>query len=305
MCSIAQNSDIAELLKRTSLLYGMKPMQGRYAFECLDRTLRDIMKYVSVDRGEKPFGGITMLLGGDFRQILPVVPKGSRSDIVGASTSSPLWCQCKLFKLVRNMRLNVVILMKRKYGGTNSVSGFWILVMGRQEIVPELEKVPGLPPHDLVLKEGLVVMLLRNMNQSLGLCNGTRMIVRKCLKHTILCEIMTGHLVELGTSSLALNCAQLIQPFLSISFESSSPFKFVVPVQVCFAMTINKSQGQSLDHVGLYLPESVFCHGQYYVVVSRVTSPDGLIMLIEKPEGGTTSTTKNVVYEEVFYDLES
>lgn len=70
-------------------------------------------------------------------------------------------------------------------------------------------------------------------------------------------------------------------------------------------MTINKSQEQSLDHVGLYLLEVVFCHGQYYVAVSRVTSPDGLIMLIETPEGGTTTITKSVVYEEVFYDVDS
>ena len=65
-------------------------------------------------------------------------------------------------------------------------------------------------------------------------------------------------------------------------------------------MTINKSQGQSLKHVGLYLPSPVFSHGQLYVVVSRVTSREGLKILITDEEGEDSNVTSNVVYEEVF-----
>ena len=75
-CSISHNSDIAELIKQTSLIiWDEAPMQNRLAFECLDRSLRDIMKSVSPNMYDKPFGGITVLLGGDFRQILPVICK--------------------------------------------------------------------------------------------------------------------------------------------------------------------------------------------------------------------------------------
>ena len=78
------------------------------------------------------------------------------------------------------------------------------------------------------------------------------------------------------------------------------PLKFQrrqFPVCMCFAMTINKSQGQSLSHVGLYLPKPVFTHGQLYVSVSRVKSRNGLKILILNDEGKTCSTITNVVYK--------
>jgi len=72
---------------------------------------------------------------------------------------------------------------------------------------------------------------------------------------------------------------------------------------VSFAMTINKSQWQSLKHVGVYLPTPVFSHGQLYVVVSRVTSKEGLKILITDEDGEDTNVTSNVVYEEVFRNV--
>lgn len=68
-------------------------------------------------------------------------------------------------------------------------------------------------------------------------------------------------------------------------------------------MTINKSQGQSLERFGLFLPNPVFTHGQLYVAISWVTSPSGLKVFIDSNMGYSTNVTKNVVYEEVFYNL--
>ena len=72
------------------------------------------------------------------------------------------------------------------------------------------------------------------------------------------------------------------------------------PVRLCFAMTINKSQGQSFHTVGLDLRTPVFTHGQFYVAVSRTSSVEGLSILIPCEN---RSRTLNVSYSEVLANI--
>ena len=67
-------------------------------------------------------------------------------------------------------------------------------------------------------------------------------------------------------------------------------------VKLCFAMTINESQCQSLDRVGLCLTESnqCFSHGQLYVALSRVTGGPAVLAMLK------TNKATNVVFEEFF-----
>ena len=71
ICGFSKQSMQAELVRATKLIiWDEVPMQHRNCVEAVDRTLRDICDV------NKTFGGITVVLGGDFRQVLPVVPKG-------------------------------------------------------------------------------------------------------------------------------------------------------------------------------------------------------------------------------------
>jgi ATP-dependent DNA helicase PIF1 len=125
-------------------------------------------------------------------------------------------------------------------------------------------------------------MLIRNIDAP-RLCNGTRLIVKQLLKHVIQATIMTG-------------CAKGEDVFIPripiIPSDETIPFKRTqFPVKLCFAMTINKAQGQSLRIAGIDLRTPCFAHGQLYVACSRVGKEENLHFLA--PNG----QTKNVVYQ--------
>ena len=69
------------------------------------------------------------------------------------------------------------------------------------------------------------------------------------------------------------------------------------PVRLAFAMTIKKSQGQSLQNVGIDLRTPVFGHGQLYVALSRGTNWQRIKILLKD-----TNKTANIVYKDVLLD---
>lgn len=104
---VKQGMPMAELLLKISLIIQDEaPMANKFCFKLLDTMLSDILHYRSIESLEKPFGGMTVVLGSDFRQIFLVVPKGHHSDIIDTSiTSLHLWSYFEVLSLDINMRL--------------------------------------------------------------------------------------------------------------------------------------------------------------------------------------------------------
>uniref|UniRef100_A0A8C4NE54 ATP-dependent DNA helicase n=1 Tax=Eptatretus burgeri TaxID=7764 RepID=A0A8C4NE54_EPTBU len=100
-CNISVHDTTAALIRMTNIMVvdEVSMMDGR-ALEAADRTFQWLQG------SEEPFGGITMVFSGDWRQILTIVPHSSRIDIVGRCfKSSYLWRKVQIFRLTVNMRI--------------------------------------------------------------------------------------------------------------------------------------------------------------------------------------------------------
>ena len=374
VCNIPKESLRADLLRMAeAVIFDECLMTHRHCFEALDRTFQDLRNC------QKRFGGLTMIFGGDFQQILPVVPKGSRADIVNACLRmSYLWNDIIVLKLRKNMRLqdspenttfsewlldighgrhidnegNINIppsmitydedeLISKIYEGIEEItltpppinyfldhailaprnfdvretnekilkrmSGAEIVYHSADSLEDEGEGIPNdvpedflrtlepssLPPSELKMKLGCPLMLLRNLNQSQGLCNGTRLILLGAYRRILEVMIIGGehHGEKAFIPRIILKPSSRQYPFILKRRQ--------LPVRLCFAMTINKAEGQSLKHVGIHLISPVFCHGQLYVALSRATSSNTVFVLLPK---SSSTKTKNVVYSEVLLD---
>ncbi|XP_024010376.1 uncharacterized protein LOC112085395 [Eutrema salsugineum] len=100
-CSIKKESNLADLIRIAKLIiWDEALMMSKDCFETLDRTMRDILEV------DKPFGDKVIVLGGDFRKILPVIPNAGKTEIFMATLNlSPLWYKCRVLRLTQNMRL--------------------------------------------------------------------------------------------------------------------------------------------------------------------------------------------------------
>ena len=202
-------------------------------------------------------------------------------------------------------RLNEIIMSKLPGASTVLVSADTVADQNQATTYPteflNSINISGMPPHRMSLKINAPIMLLRNMDPKHGHCNGSRYILTGISQRLLQAKLLSG---EHAGATL------LIPRILLCPSDTDLPFTLrrrQFPVRPAFCMTINKSQGQSLKCCGLYLPSSVFTHGQLYVAASRVGDPKGFRIYANQSEflikeGSATTNnylTRNVVYPEV------
>ena len=160
---------------------------------------------------------------------------------------------------------------------------------------------PSLPPHVLRLKVGMPLMILRNLSPPVQ-CNGTRVKLTRVTQHVLEAEVISGK--SKGEKVLIPRI-----PLFSKDDEvgkgrrKAVPCQFSrtqFPVRPAFAITINKSQGQSLRVVGIDIrTRECFTHGQLYVALSRVTNKVNLHMITPDHGGRVPRRLKNIQWKEV------
>lgn len=373
-CSVSgikMNSPKAEAIRQAQLiLWDEGPMAPGIILTVVDRFLRDVMK------STLPFGGKTIVIGGDFKQVLPVMPHAARPTIVEASLKkNELWTHFAEHKLTENMRADAEATVFSKYltdlgsgslethpeigedvirlpdecviSGSivNAVYGDKISCSGppagvvilcpkneecdaiNQEVLDIMEgpervytsfdemtdgenatanfpiefanslNPNGLPPHCLRLKLGATVILVRNMKR--GMVNGTRMKVKQMKNNVIVCEVLFGECIGEDV---------LLPRIIIETMDGNLPFTLrrrQFPIKLAFAMTANKSQGQTFETIGINLKEPFFTHGQLYVAMSRVRRFASVKIKVEnadrqgKFKGKEGTYTRNPVFKEV------
>ncbi len=378
-CPIAKQSERGALLKAARMvIWDEVPMQHKFGPEAVDKMCQDIRN------DARPFGGMTVVFGGDFQQILPVIPKGSREMVVGACLQrSYLWDQLTVLHLKQNMRLehdldmqeharwlldvghgrltgsdgslripdsmgcdNVFSLIDSVYAGVESIPSpppdFFLnrtILSARNEDVDEINsevlhrmptderlylsadtvereagadadmditpysveflrslKASGLPPGELHVKIGCPLILLRNLDHTRGLCNGTRMVLLRMTNRVLEVRLIGGD----HDGEIALIPRIGLNPSAASTGFTFKLRRHQFPVRLAFAMSINKAQGQSVKYVGLDLRSSVFTHGQLYVAFSRATSGHRIKVVLSPT--AQSPVTKNIVYPEVLLD---
>lgn len=135
----------------------------------------------------------------------------------------------------------------------------------------------GCPPHEVKLKEGIIVMILRNLNVRGGICNGIRCLIRRLADTFIEVEILSNKGRLYGNRTF-------IPRIDFLPMEGNLPLKMKrrqYPLRVVYSTTINKNQDQTFDSAGIYLRRPVFTHGQLYVAFSRARRRGDISVTIE------------------------
>jgi ATP-dependent DNA helicase PIF1 len=175
-CYISRDSDLATLLQAAALIvWDEAVMMHRHVFEAVNRSLQDIMAVINPAFKFLPFGGFVVVFGGDFRQILPVVPRGTRGDVVKAALNrSSIWQHVRVFKLYTNMRVQRLLAQGDAYAQADAtrLQAFADYLQrvgeGVEHVYPSVGEDSILIPHDMCCNGPTVADLIEEVYGALS-----------------------------------------------------------------------------------------------------------------------------------------
>lgn len=133
----------------------------------------------------------------------------------------------------------------------------------------------GVPPHELKIKVGDICFITRNLNVDDGIANSSRCQIIAMTERIITAKLLSGNqdIVKL--------------PKIRFVFKVNNGHSFEMireqfPVRRAYAITFNKSQGQTLEKVVLDLRCQLFAHGYLYVGLSRVFDSQNMYIYTSK-----------------------
>ncbi|KAL7138086.1 hypothetical protein ABFS83_10G139200 [Erythranthe nasuta] len=333
-CSIKQQSPHAELLSRVKLIiWDETPMMHMYYFEALDKTMKFIFN------SDMPFGGKVVVLRWNFRQILPVVLKALRQDIVmlqsihhccgdnilrigngdaGEVNDGDPTIEIPDDMLIRNSADPFLDLIEFVY--PNLVTNLFTpeYFEGRAILAPTNESVGFVNDHflSIITGEEKVYFSFNSMCKEQLLSDVNAEIYSPEFLNTISCSGIPPHKLTLKRGvpvmliiyiDQVINMRKHVLNCRIISGKHVGDMLFIprmtlVPSNSALLIKFQRRQFplMTISHVGLYLPRPVFSHGHLYVALSRVKSRSGIKILINSKSGDTTNVTNIVVYKEVF-----
>jgi hypothetical protein len=115
----------------------------------------------------------------------------------------------------------------------------------------------GLPVTHFRIKLGCPVILLHNIDKKCGLCNSIWAVITQMSNRLLQVHVLTGD----HAGETALIPQNTLTPSLTNIDFAIKLKRRQFPIQLAFAMTINKAQGQTLTHIGIDLCKPVFSHG--------------------------------------------
>ena len=314
-----------EVAAAAALLWDEASMVSDVVADCVNRSLQDILQ------SPVPFGGMPVLFVGDWRQLLPVVPRsvGHHHTLQKCSwwhyvtllklhynwrCQQPEWLQLlddvgmgklsSVQPVAASLRTTVedVIAAVWPDAASSSTAQKAIITLRLEDAAevnhhiisslpnatmhaysydsfvdckePDLYpeefirslRISGTPDGHLELKVGARYIIMRNLDQKMGIVNGAQIIctalTTRHVTGTILYGSFSGRTVVLPRTTAIINSQQSHLPFTVIRRQ--------FPLIPGYSYTVHRSQGSSLEQLGFYFNGEPFCHGLLFTAMSRV-----------------------------------